>query len=134
MPWRRALLVWLVLLTTEFVHGAARGLLLAPAIGDWRARQLSVLTGTLLILGIAWLTIRWLGPTSRAAVLGIGALWLVLMVSFEVLFGRYVLQLPWSRIGADYDLRRGGFLSLGMLILAASPCIACRLRGCLPAV
>jgi hypothetical protein len=132
VPWRRALLVWLLLLATEFVHGTARTLLLAPAIGDRPARQVSVLTGSLLILAIACLTIRWLRPTSRATVVGIGVLWLGLMLGFELLFGRLVAGLSWSRIGADYDPRHGGFLAFGMVVLALSPWVACRLRGCLP--
>lgn len=132
MPWRRALLVWLLLVVTEIVHGTVRGLLLAPVLGDWPARQLSVLTGSILILAIACFTIRWLGPTTRAAVLGIGILWLGLMLTFELLFGRLVAELSWSRIGEDYDLLHGGLLPLGMLVLACSPWIACRLRDCLP--
>jgi ADP-ribosyl-[dinitrogen reductase] hydrolase len=131
-PWRRALMVWLLLVVVEVLHGTLRTLLVAPLTGDWPARQFSVLTGSLLILAIAWLTIRWLGPRSRTAVLGIGALWLFLMLSFELVLGRLVLGIPWEQLRRDYDLRHGGFLGLGMASLALSPWIAARLRGCLP--
>ena len=48
----RAFAVWLVLIAAEVVHGALRALLLVPAIGDFRARQAGVFTGSLLVLGL----------------------------------------------------------------------------------
>jgi hypothetical protein len=49
----RALLVWLVIIGVETVHGILRTLVLLPAVGDFRARQISVLTGSVLIFGVA---------------------------------------------------------------------------------
>jgi hypothetical protein len=50
MRWLRVLAVWVLLRSAEVVHGVARTLLLAPAGGDVRARQLAVFSGSLLIL------------------------------------------------------------------------------------
>ena len=41
----RALLVWLIIIGVETVHGILRGLFLAPLIGDFQARRISVFTG-----------------------------------------------------------------------------------------
>ncbi len=46
----RALAVWLVIMCVEFIHGVLRTLYLAPLVGDFQARQISVLLGSLLIL------------------------------------------------------------------------------------
>ena len=54
----RAFAVWLLLITAEVVHGIVRTLVLTPVVGDFRARQLGVFTGSLLILRITALTIR----------------------------------------------------------------------------
>ena len=59
MIWLRALLIWLLIIAVESLHGTARQLWLAPCVGDFRARQLAVFTGCLLIFTLAWLTIRW---------------------------------------------------------------------------
>jgi hypothetical protein len=63
----RAFAVWLVMMAAETAHGVLRGLLLVPLVGDLPARQVGVLIGSLLILGIAWLFIRWVraGTTAR---------------------------------------------------------------------
>jgi hypothetical protein len=47
------------MVVAETVHGTVRTLLFAPRIGDGQARQVSVVTGSLLIIGIAYLFIRW---------------------------------------------------------------------------
>jgi hypothetical protein len=56
----RAILVWLLIILVETIHGIARRLFLEPLVGDLRARQIGVLIGSLLILTIAILTIGWL--------------------------------------------------------------------------
>lgn len=127
MPWLRALAVWLVIIVVESVHGTLRQLLLVPALGDFRARQVSVLTGSLLIFLVAWLFIRWLGATSRRALLGIGLLWVALTVVFEVALGR-LLGFEWSRLLEDYDLPHGGLMGLGLVAMFLTPLLAARLR------
>jgi quercetin dioxygenase-like cupin family protein len=61
--------------------------------------------------------------------LGVGLLWAVLTVQFEIGLGRLVLGLPWERITEDYDVTRGGFMGPGLLVMAASPRLAAWLRG-----
>ena len=59
----------------------------------------------------------------------IGFLWLVLMLAFEIAFGRLVFRASWQRLASDFDFRKGGLLSIGTLILFASPFLATKLRG-----
>jgi hypothetical protein len=49
------------------------------------------------------------------------------MLSFDVLFGRYVMHFAWRRIAADFDPRQGGLLGFGMLFLFCAPWLAARL-------
>jgi len=125
----RAIMVWLVIAAAEIIHGILRVRLLNRRVGDRRARQIAVGTGSALILGIAWFTVPWIGPGSPSAALTVGSLWLVLMLAFEILFGRLVFHVAWDRIAADFDLRRGGLLGFGMLILFIAPLLAGNLRG-----
>jgi hypothetical protein len=125
----RGAAVWLVIIAVEVVHGIARTLTLAPIVGDFRARQIAVFTGSALILAIAWLFIRWVRPARLGDALAVGALWLGLTVIFEVAFGRLVVHASWSRLASDYDLRRGGLLPVGLVVETLAPAIAARLRG-----
>jgi len=127
-PLVRALLVWLLLMVVESVHGTLRALLLTPILGDILARRLGVLTGAVLIVIITLLTIRWIGATRMGHLLGIGLLWVALTVVFEIALGRLIMNLDWSRIASDYDLRQGGLMPLGLLFMLLAPGIAARLK------
>jgi len=129
VPWFRALLVWLVIIVAESVHGTLRTLYLAPAIGDFPARRLGVFIGTALIFLIALAFTRWIGAQSRRQLLGIGALWVALTVAFEVGLGRAVLHYDWARILADYDLSRGGLMGFGLLAMFFIPLLAARMKN-----
>ena len=61
--------------------------------------------------------------------LGVGVLWLVLTLAFEILFGRFVVGASWQRLAADYNILEGGLLPFGMIVLALSPLIAGKVRG-----
>jgi hypothetical protein len=124
----RALIVWLFIVIAEFAHGVARGLLLEPQVGDFRARQIAVSTGSAIILAITLLFIRWIGARGVRQLLWIGLLWLALMAGFEIAVGRFVFGYSWERLGSDYNLLEGGLLPIGMLVLALSPLIAAKIR------
>src|SRR5688500_5722767 len=112
--WPRAIAVWLVLMIAESVHGVLRGVALVPAVGDFRSRQFGVLTGSLLIVGIACLFIRWIQTKESGPLLLVGLVWLGLTLLFEVGLGRIVLGYPWERIFSDYNVLRGGLLPFGL--------------------
>jgi len=124
----RSVAVWLCLMAAETVHGIVRTGYLAPAVGDFRARQIAVFTGSALIVGLSVMFIRALRPGTVAEALGIGVLWLVLTLTFELALGRYGLHASWARIAEDYNLRRGGLLPIGLLVLTMTPLLAARLR------
>jgi hypothetical protein len=129
MPWRRTIAVWVGLIGAEVVHGIVRSLVLMPRVGDKRARQIGVFTGSLVNLVIARLFIQWFGAQTTRVLVGIGVVWVVLTMVFEVAFGRLVVKSSWERIRSDYDLPHGGLLPIGLVALAGSPLVASRFRG-----
>ncbi|MBD2465035.1 hypothetical protein H6G89_28930 [Oscillatoria sp. FACHB-1407] len=131
MIFLKGFIIWLVLMLVESLHGMARMLWLVPRIGDLPARQISLLTGSLLILVITVLFVRWLHASRVSQLIGVGLLWAVLTIGFEIGLGR-MLGYSWERIGSDYNLLKGGFMAFGLVWLTFSPLIAARLRGVLP--
>jgi len=81
-----------------------------------------------MILLIAYVTIGWIGAREFKQLVAVGLLWFILMLCFEVGVGR-AFGLSWERIIADYVPWQGGFMIIGMTILALSPLIAARLRN-----
>lgn len=120
------------MIAAETLHGVLRGLLLVPLVGDFPARQIGVPIGSLVILVVACLCVRWVDAGTTFRLLGVGLLWVGLTVLLEIGLGRFVLGLPWDRITEDYDPARGGFLAFGLLLMAVSPLLAARFRGLHP--
>jgi hypothetical protein len=125
----RAVLIWLLIAAAEVLQGALRMRFLNRPLGDRRARQVGVFTGSFLILLIAWFALPWVDPRSPGDAFLVGAVWLILMLALDLYFGRVVFRAPWTRIAADFDLRRGGLLGLGMLVLLLAPLLVVALRG-----
>lgn len=124
----RGLAVFLLIALVETLHGALRTVLLAPAVGDLASRQIGVLTGSVLILLVAWMTTRWTGVRSVSGQFRLGALWVALMLVFEFGLG-WLLGMPAERLLEDYRLDRGGLMPIGLLVLLCAPWLSARLRG-----
>jgi len=127
----RAVAIWLMLVAVESIHGLMRRLLLEPHFGDLPARQLSVFTGTVLIVLVFWFTLKWLGPQPGWRWWEMGLLWLTLTLAFEIGLGR-AAGMSWDRIASDFDPRGGGFLGLGMLVILVAPRVLAERLGLIP--
>jgi hypothetical protein len=125
----RAFLIWLLIAAAEVLHGILRVRLLNRRVGDHRARQIGVFTGSGILFAIAWFAVPWLGASTTGQLIFVGFLWLALMLTFEIAFGRLVFRASWQRIASDFDFRKGGLLSIGMLVLLIAPVLVAKLRG-----
>ncbi len=125
----RSMVVWFVFIVAESLNGTVRNLWLIPALGDRLAHQISFFTGSVLILVIATLFIRWLKAQRISQLISIGALWLVLTLGFEIGLGRFILGYDWQRIAADYNLAQGGLMLIGLILVTLAPLMATQLRG-----
>jgi hypothetical protein len=126
--WPRVLAVWCLIVVAETIHGILRQAFLMPAIGDLPARQVGVFVGSAIVFAIAWLCIRWIGARRPRRLFAIGAVWVALIVAFEVSLG---LALGYSRerMLSDYDLANGGWMGFGLLFLLCAPWLAAKARG-----
>jgi hypothetical protein len=82
-----------------------------------------------LIFVVAILSARWLRVHDTKSLLKVGAIWVSLTVLFEIALGRLVLSYDWGRIFLDYDLSRGGLMSIGLVAMFFTPLAATRIRG-----
>jgi len=124
----RSLIVWVLIIVAETIHGRARVLLLQPYVGDFRARQIAVFTGSIIIFLIVLACIRFIGARTVSQLIGVGCLWVVLTVVFELGLRRLVMGYSWQRITSDYNILQGGLLSIGMIVLLFTPVVAGKLR------
>jgi len=126
----RAMIAWLLLLFVAFGAATLRVKLLEPRVGEQAAHVIGSLAvaGTFAIL--IWALAPWVVPDlDGQTLLLVGGGWTLATVGFEFGFGRWVMGHPWSRLLADYDLRRGRIWALVLLVILVMPTLTGFLRG-----
>jgi hypothetical protein len=113
----------------EVMHGILRTVLLAPRVADFRARHISVFTGSLLILCIAYLFVGWISAQKTSSLISVGLVWLGLTLIFELGAGHYLPGRTWQDLASDYNILHGELLPVGLAVLTFSPLLAARWRG-----
>ena len=126
--WRMAALC-LALASAETLHGIARITLVVPRIGKELANRLSVVSGTLLALGICWMLVPGIGLQSTSAHLLLGLGLSAFMAGFDVAIGKLLMRKSWAKIWPDFDPRSGNYLLLGLIALAFIPVLVARLSS-----
>lgn len=124
----RGLVVWLIIICAESLHGTLRELFLKPLIGDLPARQIGFFTALAIIFAITFIFIRWIRASNYKQLFAVGILWAALTFVFEALIVRPALNVSWERFLADYNIFEGGVMAIGLTILALAPFIATWMR------
>ena len=124
--WLRAVALWFLLMVAETLHGLWRAKVLATWIGDAAARDVSVFTGSFVILLITFACIGWIPARSARTLVLVGFTWVVLTIAYELALGRFAFHRSWGEIMSDFDLPHGRLLPVGLLFLMFSPLLAVR--------
>lgn len=125
----KAFVIWIGIACAETLHGILRVRLFNPRVGDRVARRIAVFSGSAIILTIGWFSIPWIAPATMTDGVILGALWLVLMLCYDIGLARLVFRMPYNRILTDFDIRKGNLLGIGMMILFATPILIGKWRG-----
>src|SRR5688500_14379511 len=120
----RGFIIWLIIVFAVSVHGTARRFLREPCIGDFLSRQISVLSGAIIIFAISFAFVRWIRATRKSELITVGIFWLVLTVLFEITLGKLILEYSWERIFSDYNLFKCVFIPILLFFIAFLPLIA----------
>lgn len=124
----RGLLIWLLIVVIETIHGVIRQLFLVPIWGDLPSRQVGVVVGSILILLVAWFSFDWIRATTIKQQLTLGALWVALMIGFESGLAA-LLGMSGERIKSDYNIFEGGYMALGLIVLLLSLVIVSKFKS-----
>lgn len=125
----KALVVWLGILLLAIANGALREAVLVPILGQPAGLVLSGVLLSILIVWTAYLALPWIGRGKAANYLAIGIGWLCLTLAFEFNFGHFVQGKPWPELLDAYRFQGGNLWPFVLLVTAASPFAAAKLRG-----
>ncbi|MFC1557209.1 hypothetical protein ACFL5L_04425 [candidate division KSB1 bacterium] len=124
----RYTLMWIPLVFLAILNGVVRELWYKQYLEELAAHQVSTLSGILIFgLFVLILSFRWRIESAGQAGT-VGAIWLLLTLSFEFLFGHYVMGHPWNRLLHDYNIFAGRVWSLLLIWITVLPFIIFKLR------
>lgn len=124
----RVLLVWLAILVLAVANGVVREALLTPALGPVVGLLVSGGVLALLIVAVAYVALPWMRVRARRHLVGLGLVWLALTLVFEFAFGLWQGKSLEGLLQA-YTFAQGNLWPLVLLVTAAAPYLAARLRG-----
>ena len=124
----RGLIVWVLIMLAETVHGVLRALLLVPRFGEATAGRIGLLVGTALVFLITLLLIRWTGIRRGISLLALGAIWSALTAVFEMLIG-ILRGLDAGQIATNINPLAGGPMLYSLCVMFIAPWLCAKLRG-----
>lgn len=120
--------IWILLVFMAIMNAGLREGVFSPSLGDHAGHVISSITLSLIIFAVAYLFLKYINiDYSTQDLWIIGTLWLILTISFEFLFGHYVMGHSWSTLLADYNILKGKVWVMVLISTFFSPALAGRL-------
>ena len=117
----KAVMVWFIMAIFAILNGISREKLLNPNLGDSIALPLSGITLSLLIFALTYLFFNFLGQYRNIIYLYIGIQWVTMTLTFEFIFGHYVIGKSWVEIVEVFNIFEGNLFILALLVSLLSP-------------
>ena len=124
----KALVIWASILVLAAANGALREFVLIPAVGSPTALVLSGLLLSILIIGVAYLSLPWLQISRPVQLWTVGLGWLALTLVFEFSFGLWQGKSCPELLEA-YTFKDGNIWPVVLAATALAPYVAAQLRG-----
>jgi len=120
----RAILAWLLFIPIVFMNAAVRELVYKPFIGELPAHQVSMVTGSVAFILLAYFLLRHcIYNTPNDKLLLIGLMWLALTIVFDFGLGIFVTGASWSEMLNDYNIGQGRIWIFFLVIILITPFI-----------
>lgn len=125
----KAIGVWFVIVIAAIVNGLFRENVLVPSIGAELALPLSGVLLSVLVFLVSFVLVSFLDSSKPQVLFVIGLFWVTLTVSFEFLFGHYVVGKSWPEIIQVFNPLKGNLFVLVLFVTAISPWLSAKVRG-----
>ena len=120
---------WLGMVVLAIVNGAIREKLYGPFMRELSAHQLSTLIGIILFGIYIWILTGIFHIESSKQALIIGCMWLIMTITFEFIFGHFVIGHTWEKLFHDYNLIKGRVWILVLIWTTIAPYMFYRIKA-----
>lgn len=125
----KATIIWLLIVIAAIINGVIREKLIVPMSSIETALPLSGITLSIIIFLISLASVSFIGAIESKTFLAIGIFWVLLTLSFEFLFGHYVVGKSWKEIMLVFNMQKGDLFIVVLFVTALSPWATAKIRG-----
>jgi len=120
--------VWVLFVIVAILNAAIRELIFTPMIGQQLALPLSGILLSIFIFFITLGMVPFLKVSNLSGFWLVGVFWVLLTVTFEFIFGYYIIGESWDTLFEIFNILEGNLFVLVLLVTAVSPYIAAKIR------
>lgn len=124
----KILFLFLLIALSEMILGILRTLYLNKFFGVKLAKQISILPALLLCLIICYVYLPNFNINSKIGFIFLGIGLSSFMLIFDIIVGRFIMKMRWHKIFEDFNILKGNYLSIGLILMALCPLFAFLLR------
>ena len=117
-------LIWFMLAFLAVLNGAFRIYAIIPNTGEYTGHILSSFIFSAVIIFVAFVFVKKKKIKESKMQIRIGLTWLLMTITFEFLFGHFVMNNTWEKLFHDYNLMEGRVWILVLVVTFFSPLIA----------
>ena len=121
--------IWLLIVIAAIINGVLREKLIAPMVGVETALSISGITLSIMIFLFSLMSVSFLGALETKTYLFVGIFCPLLTLSFEFLFGHYVVGKSWNDIMRVFNIQKGDLFAVVLFVTAISPWVSAKIRG-----
>jgi hypothetical protein len=121
--------IWLLIVVAAIINGLLRENLIAPVVGIEAALSISGITLSIVIFLFSLMSVPFIGSSETKTYLCVGIYWGLLTLSFEFLFGHYVVGKSWVEIMQVFNIQKGDLFIVVLFVTAFSPWLSALIRG-----
>lgn len=123
--------IWFAIAILAVANGAFREQILIPQLGKLVALPLSGISLSLLVLVVTGLTVHLFGTQTAETFFMIGLQWVLMTLTFEFLFGHYVVGKSWAELLKAFQFWKGDLFTLVLIVSLVAPWLMAKWRGIL---
>jgi hypothetical protein len=123
----RGLIVWVLIMAIETVHGILRGMFLVPIVGQLVANWIGWSIAVVIVMGVSVSCAKWIGLSETNKLIVLGIFWATLTFVFEVAIG-FARGMSSYEIIAEINPLAGGLLIYSLIVMLFAPWLAVKIR------
>jgi len=120
--------IWTLFVIVAVLNAAIREHVFTPIIGQQLALPLSGILLSIFIFFITLGMVPFLKVSNMSGFWLVGVFWVLLTVTFEFVFGYYIIGESWDTLFKIFNILEGDLFVLVLLVTAVSPYITAKIR------